>query len=135
MAFHYAIISFTTNLSLLEEWFFRGLAFSTLALTNESSLRIKLTAVIISSLMFSFAHLHYSIYQAIAAFIIGILLALLLDYSGSIILSISFHILINAVLSYHLYKMYHEFPTTFYCGLLISISCIIATFISWKISS
>ena len=121
-------------LPILEEWFFRGLAFSTLALANKSSLIVKLTAVIISSLMFSSAHLHYGIQQVVAAFFFGVFLALLLDYTGSIILSISFHILINAVLSYHLYGMYYEFPITFCSGVLLSISCIVTAFVSWKMA-
>jgi len=121
-------------LPILEEWFFRGLAFSTLALTNKSSLTVKLTAATISSLMFSSAHLHYDIHQVLAAFLLGISLALLLDYSGSIILPISSHILINAVLSHHLYEMYREFLITFCGGVLISISCIVTAFISWRMT-
>ena len=119
-------------LPILEEWFFRGLAFSTLALANKSSLIVKLTAAIISSLMFSFAHLHYGIQQVMAAFFFGVFLALLLDYRGSIVLPISFHILINAVLSYYLYGMYYEFPIIFCGGVLLSISCIVTAFVSWR---
>lgn len=75
--------------AVVEELVFRGIAYGGYRRSGT-----KFMAVLLSSLMFGLMHMNLN--QALYAFVIGILLALLMEASGSVFATMLFHFLYNA---------------------------------------
>lgn len=81
-------ITFAVLPAVCEELLFRGLIFN--GLKNKFNVSL---SVIFSALIF--ALIHFSIFQTVYQFLIGIVLALLVHFTGSIIFSMLFHFVNN----------------------------------------
>ena len=81
-------ITFAVLPAVCEELLFRGLIFNGLKGKFNVSLSVIFSALI-------FALIHFSIFQTVYQFLIGIVLALLVHFTGSIIFSMLFHFVNN----------------------------------------
>lgn len=81
-------ITFAVLPAVCEELLFRGLIFNGLKDKFNVSLSVIFSALI-------FALIHFSIFQTVYQFLIGIVLALLVHFTGSIIFSMLFHFVNN----------------------------------------
>jgi membrane protease YdiL (CAAX protease family) len=107
-------------LPLLEEWFFRGLLLSTLAILNTPA------AISISSLMFTIAHyFHYEPSAFFSFLIFGAVLATLQARYKSIFLPMSIHVFWNWYAEYGRQILYGS-GLTYFGGLAVGISYVFA---------
>ena len=83
-----SVITFAVLPAVCEELLFRGLIFN--GLKNKFNVSL---SVIFSALIF--ALIHFSIFQTVYQFLIGIVLALLVHFTGSILFSMLFHFVNN----------------------------------------
>ena len=79
-----------------EELAFRGVIFHSY---KESGSRVK--AILLSAFLFGMAHMNLN--QFVYAFVLGILMALLFEATGSIVSAVVFHILFNSTSVFNLY--------------------------------
>ena len=77
--------------SIVEELLFRGLIFNSLKSKFNVTISVLLSALI-------FALIHFSIFQTVYQFLIGVVLALLVHFTGSIVFGMVFHFFNNFII-------------------------------------
>ena len=84
------LITFAIIPGITEEFIYRGVVFNGLKKSSKPHIAIILSALI-------FALMHLSIYQFLYQFIMGLILATICYYTGSIFYAMIFHVLNNAI--------------------------------------